>query len=57
MTPDKVKAILPVSDEIEIKNRNVRCVTAFVSQRFLQEISPLETITWLKLKRILQKVG
>lgn len=51
MTPNKVKAILPVSNEIEIKNRNVHCVIAFVSQRVLEEIKNcLETIKYLRLK-------
>lgn len=51
MTPNKVKAILPVSDEIEIKNRNAHCVIAFMNQRFLEERkSSLESIKYLRLK-------
>lgn len=52
MTPNKVKAILPVSNEIEIKIRNVHRVIAFVSQRFKKEVkSSLETVKYLRPKR------
>lgn len=50
MTLNKVKAILPVSNEIEIKNRNAHCVVTFVSQRFLKVKCSLKTTKYIKSK-------